>query len=346
VEHLGSGFQQHVHGLARPQLPGPFPDIADVASLPGRLASWHRHTTKGQLIDARRSTVELSWGPVSYLEWCNSPTSFEIDVVLLHGGGVDSAVLSWGGLGPRLAAAGYRVLAPDHPGYGQSPAAPWPATQQRLVGYVGEFVDAATAGSHVIAGLSLGAGMAIGHTLARPAAVRGAMLLGSYGLMPRLSDGPLSLPRQMLTWALLRCGLLDAMTRGLAASSTGMAWSVSSLVRDPAQRTPALMDQVMAAARSGHGFEAFAQWQREQILWNRLATDYRAQLPGFGPPALIVHGDRDSGVPVARAREAAALIAEAELKVVAGAGHWVQRDRPDAVAAAMIGFLHRVSATG
>jgi pimeloyl-ACP methyl ester carboxylesterase len=196
----------------------------------------------------------------------------------------------------------------------------------------------------VIGGLSLGGGMAIGHTLARPDTVRGAMLLGSYGLMPRLSDGPLSLPRQVLTWALLRCGLLDVMTRRLAASRWGMAWSMSSLVRDRAQRTPGLMDEVTTAARSGHGFDAFAQWQREQIHWNRLETDYRGQLPAFGPPALIVHGDRDSGVPVARAQEAAALIPDAELKVIAGAGHWVQRDRPEAVAAAMLAFLGRVSA--
>lgn len=266
-------------------------------------------------------------------------------VVLLHGGGVDNAVLSWAGLAPRLAAAGYRVLAPDHPGYGLSPPAPWPASQQRLVDYVGEFVAATTAGPHVIGGLSLGGGMAVGHALARPEAVRGVMLLGSYGLMPRLSDGLWSLPRQVLTWALLRGGLLGAMTRGLAASRAGMAWSMSSLVRDPAQRTTELMGQVMTAARSGCGFEAFAQWQREQIRWNRLATDYRSRLADVRPPTLIVHGDRDSGVPVARARAAAALIPDAELKVVAGAGHWVQRDQPDTVVAAILGFLDRVSAT-
>ena len=40
-------------------------------------------------------------------------------VVLLHGGGVDSASLSWGlTLGPL--AENHRVIAPDLPGYGQS----------------------------------------------------------------------------------------------------------------------------------------------------------------------------------------------------------------------------------
>ena len=262
-------------------------------------------------------------------------------MVLLHGGGVDSAELSWSGVGPRLAGAGHRVVAPDHPGYGHSPTAPWPATQEGLVGYVGDFVDRLEIGAHVVGGLSLGGGMAIGHTLARPDAVHGVMLLGSYGLMPRLSDGPLSLPRQVLTWVLLRSGLLTVTTRAVAGHRSALAWSMSSLVRDPARRTPELMAKVQAAASSGHGFETFAQWQREQIRWNGLRTDYRARLPEIVAPTLVVHGDRDSGVPVARARQAAALIPMAELVVVDDAGHWVQRDRPDRVVAAMLDFLGR-----
>lgn len=265
-------------------------------------------------------------------------------VLLLHGGGVDNAALSWGGVAPRLAQAGHRVLAPDHPGYGQSPAAPWPATQERLVAYVGDFAAALGLGRHVVGGLSLGGGIAIGHTLARPGDVSGTMLLGSYGLMPRLSDGPLSLPRQALTWALLRTGALAAMTRRLAGNRTALNWSISSLVRDAGQRTPELLDEVWAAAQSGDGFAAFAQWQRDQVQWNRLTTDYRDRLPNVQAPVLIMHGDQDSGVPVARARAAAALVPDVQLEVVAGAGHWVQRDQPDVVIAAMLGFLRRISA--
>ena len=264
-------------------------------------------------------------------------------VLLLHGGGVDNAALSWGGVAPRLAEAGHRVIAPDHPGYGQSPAAPWPATQRRLVAYVGEFADALGLGRHAIGGLSLGGGMAIGHTLARPGDVSGAMLLGSYGLMPRLSDEPLSLPRQALTWAMLRTGALTAMTRRLASNRAALNWSMSALVRDAGRRTPELLDQVWAAAHRADGFAAFAQWQRDQVRWNRLTTDYRDRLPTVRAPVLMVHGGRDSGVPVARARAAAALIPDAQLEVIAGAGHWVQRDQPDVVTAAMLGFLRRIS---
>jgi pimeloyl-ACP methyl ester carboxylesterase len=40
-------------------------------------------------------------------------------ILLLHGGGTDSAALSWGHLITRFAAT-HRVIAPDWPGYGES----------------------------------------------------------------------------------------------------------------------------------------------------------------------------------------------------------------------------------
>ncbi|MEE6166307.1 MULTISPECIES: alpha/beta fold hydrolase [unclassified Mycolicibacterium] len=284
-----------------------------------------------------RSVADLPSGPVSYLTW--APNRPAPAVVLLHGGGVDNASLSWGGIGPRLAQAGYRVIAPDHPGYGHSAPARLPVTQERLVAYVGELVDALGLQRYTIGGLSLGGGMTIGHVLDRPGGVTAAMLLGSYGVMPRLADGPLSGVRQAVTWAALRTGLLSAATTWVGGRRSAMARSMQALITDPTQLTDELMDEIMAAAGRAGGFEAFAQWQRDQVKWNRLRTDYTGRLASLTCPVLIVHGDRDSGVPVARARAAAAMIPNARLKVIAGAGHWVQRDRPDAVLDAMIEFL-------
>lgn len=285
-----------------------------------------------------RFTLELSSGPVSYLDF--HPDCPVGTVVLLHGGGVDSASLSWGEVGPRLAAAGFRVVAPDHPGFGHSPPAPWPLTQQRLVSYVGEFIDALDLDRYAIGGLSMGGGMALGHVLARPERTVALVLLGSYGLMSRASDGPLACVRQAVTWVMLRSGALALVGRWTARSPAMLAWSVkTALIRDPTRRTPELMAEVTAAVRHDSG--VFEQWQRDESGWNRLKTDYTPRLSLLQCPVLIIHGERDAGVPVARARAAAALIPHAELKVVAGAGHWVQRDRPAEVLAAMTEFLAR-----
>ncbi len=287
---------------------------------------------------ADRREIALPDVRVSYLSWTGPDPAGPV-VLLLHGAGVDSAELSWGQIGPGLAAAGYRVIAPDHPGFGHSPAAPWSMTQDRLVGYVGDFVDALALDRYAIGGLSLGGGMAIGHVLARPQRVERAMLLASYGLMPRLTDGPLSLPRQLATWLAVRSGLLESATRVLAGTGWTLDWSLAQIVRDPARRTPELTAAVRAATRSGRGMAEFAQWQRDQVRWNRQATDYTPALPGFARPALIIHGTGDTGVPWRRAVAAADLIPAATALILPGAGHWVQRDRPTEVLAAMTDFL-------
>jgi pimeloyl-ACP methyl ester carboxylesterase len=285
-----------------------------------------------------RSTIDLPWGPVSYLHWSPAGETTSV-VVLLHGGNADNASLSWGELGGRLADAGHRVIAPDHPGFGESPRAPWTATQDRLVAYVGEFVEALGLQEYAIGGLSLGGGLTIGHVLARPERVTGAMLFGSYGLQSRLTDGWLSLPTQVLTWLALRTGLLGLAQEAYARSPRLLAGGMRQIVRSPDRLTADLLAQITVAARRKDARAAFEQWQRDQVLWNRTRTNYLRRLQDFAPPTLVVHGSRDSGVPLARAREAAARIPDARLLVVDGAGHWVQRDRPDLVTPAVVRFL-------
>lgn len=289
-----------------------------------------------------RTTVTVPWGPVSYLDWSPGAGSTST-VVLLHGGGVDNAELSWGEVGARLAAGGHRVIAPDHPGFGESPRAPWVATQDRLVAYVGEFVNALGLDRYAIGGLSLGGGLSIGHVLDHPERVTGAMLLGSYGLMDRQVAGPLALPAHVLTWLMLRTKFLSLAQRAYGKNRRLLARGMREIIRDPAQLTDELLDELMAAAQREDGQVAFEQWQRDQVLWNRTRTNYTPQLDRFARPALVIHGDRDTGIPVARARAAAERIPDAKLLLVRDAGHWVQRDRPDIVIPSMLDFLDRVN---
>lgn len=287
---------------------------------------------------AERTTVEVTGATASVLTWSPAKPAGPA-VLLLHGGGADSAELSWGEVGSALADAGYRVIAPDHPGFGRSPRAEWPVTQDHLVQYVGELVDALGLVDYAIGGLSLGASLTLGHLLDRPGSARGALLLGCYGVMPRLYDGPLSSLSHFSVYLLLRTGLLAAMTRAYARSPAAMERGLRAIVRDPAARTPELVQAVVDEAASGTGMTTFAKWQRDQVLWNGVRTDYSGRLGSIQTPTLVVHGDHDTGVPLARARDAAALLPDATLLTVPGAGHWVQRDRPDLVIPAMRDFL-------
>ena len=292
-------------------------------------------------MEPRRAQVTVADAEISFLEWRPTEESGST-VLLLHGGGADSAELSWAEVGPALAASGHRVIAPDHPGFGHSPRADRPLTQERLVAHVGALVDELDLADYAIGGLSLGGGIALGHLLAQPGRARGAILLGCYGLMPRLADGPLGGLTQFTTFILLRAGALSAMTRRYLRDRRAMERGLRDLVRDPDARTPELVDAVLAEAASGTGTAAFAEWQHDQVLWNRLRTDYTARLTSIRTPTLFVHGDRDGGVPIARIRSAAERMPDATLLRVPDAGHWVQRDRADIVIPAMLAHLQRI----
>ncbi|WP_091033739.1 alpha/beta fold hydrolase [Microbacterium oxydans] len=295
-------------------------------------------------MDARRTIIDLPHAPVSALEW--RPTAETgLPVLLLHGGGADSAELSWDEVGPALAQAGHRVVAPDLPGFGHSPRAGWPLTQELLVRHVGELVDALDLTDYAIAGLSLGGGMTVGHLLDQPGRARTAVLLGCYGLMPRLADGFRGRITHLTSFLLLRSGLLAAMTRSYARNRSALERGLRDLVRNPEARTPELVDAVLAEAAGGTSLETFGEWQRDQVLWNRLRTVYTDQLAGIRTPTLLVHGDRDTGVPLARIETAAALLPSGSLRPIPGAGHWVQRDRPDLVIPAMLEQLRRDDAS-
>lgn len=287
----------------------------------------------------RRTTIELDAGTVSTLEWGverGRPT-----IVLLHGSGFDSAAMSWSQLGPALADAGYRVLAPDHPGYGESPSASWPAHLDQSARFVDEFIAAVVDGDYVLGGLSFGGALAIQHALTRPARLRGLLLLASYGIMPRIGSGLFGSAGHALTWAATRSGLVAALTPFTARNRRLMQLSLRNLIHNREQLTPAMLDEISAAAAAPGAGTAFAQFQVNEIGRRGLRTDFSARLGELDLPVLVVHGSRDVGVPVAHARAAASRIPDAELLIVAGGGHWVQRDRPDEVHPVILDFLER-----
>src|SRR5499427_4082566 len=109
-------------------------------------------------------------------------------LVLLHGGGLDDAQLSWAPVWPALTGHA-QLLAPDLPGYGGSPLGQTAPTLEGYQAWLLAFLDAAGLQRAVLAGLSLGGGIALRTALDAPARVAGLVLLAPYGVSPRLPGG-------------------------------------------------------------------------------------------------------------------------------------------------------------
>jgi pimeloyl-ACP methyl ester carboxylesterase len=56
-------------------------------------------------------------------------------------------------------------------------------------------------------------------------------------------------------------------------------------------------------------------------------------------PVMILWGEQDRWIPIERGRELAVRIPTATLRCVPDAGHLVQEDAPEAIVAALLGFL-------
>ena len=102
------------------------------------------------------------------LHWYGAGEKSGSPVVLLHGGGVDSAWLSWKLTLPALAKA-HLTIAPEMPGYGQSDRpANFTHTVDAYVEVVRQLMDALDIKQASLCGVSLGGAIAIGFALAHP----------------------------------------------------------------------------------------------------------------------------------------------------------------------------------
>lgn len=256
-------------------------------------------------------------------------------VVLLHGGGLDSALLSWKLAIPALAAAGYHVYAPDWAGYGKSAPPQQTYSISLLVETLYRLFAAWGLERAAVVGISMGGGAALGFTLAHPTFVSKLVLIGAYGLQDRA-------PFHRLSYFLVRIpGIAALTTATLRMSHAALRASLKNILHRPEAMTDELLNEVAEASRHPHAFRMFNQFQRSEIQWNSVRTCFMPRLHEIKQPVLIAHGDNDAGVPVGDAKEAANRLPNAELHIFENAGHWTQRDDPARFNALLVEFLGR-----
>lgn len=254
-------------------------------------------------------------------------------VVLLHGGIVDSARLSWGGvLEPLAAELGRPVLAPDLPGYGDSdrPVAAYSTAYH--VEMVRSFLDALGIGRVDLCGLSLGGGVALGLALADDRVER-LVAVDSFGLGTDLPSG-------QLTWAVAQVRALNRLSIALLRRSSRLRRaSLAGLVADPDSLPEEVYPLFADLLEREDPGRAFRQWRAAEVTRRGYATTYVPLLPELQQPTLFVHGAEDEVFPARWSREAAELAPEGEYAELADCGHWPPRERPERFVELVADFL-------
>ena len=269
--------------------------------------------------------IEVKGARMSYLAaGAGSP------IVLVHGLG--GSATNWSELAPLLART-HRVIAPDLPGHGGSEPLVAVAGLQSFADSVYAVMEHEGAVPAPVVGHSLGGLVAVRLALRRPEAVSALVLAGSAGL----SIGA-RWARDLLTaFTIVRPGRLAGRYRTLVARSPALRRLVFGFVSvaDPVGLTDLAVEGFLAG-QVLHTDTASA--------WRALRDDDpRAELERLRVPTLVLWGAEDAQLPLDDAFEYARRL-RAPLRTIAGCGHLLIGERPDACAHAINDFLRTSSA--
>lgn len=245
-------------------------------------------------------------------------------VLMLHG--IGGARWIWGeegsGTGPALAAAGYRALAIDLPGYGDS-AALQPVHMDHFVAAARAVMGQEAATHTVLLGHSMG-GMVVQELLARaPGGVDGVVLACTSAAFGK-PDGA-----WQAQFIAERLAPLDA--------GVGMAGMAARLV--PALVSPAAPAAALATAQRLMAKVPEATYRA--ALCAIAAFDRREAVAAIAVPTLLLAAEHDRTAPPAVMQRLAGRVRGAEYVCLALAGHMANLEVPLAFNGALLSFLQR-----
>jgi len=254
--------------------------------------------------------------------------------VLLHGGIIDAAHVSWGAVIEPLA-EDCHVVAPDLLGYGESALPPGPYPVSRHVDAIEGAVDQLPLDEPTVVGLSLGGAVGLGLALRRPNLVDDLLLIDSYGLGRELPNG-------LLSYALARVQLFNKVAIALFRRNRRITRaSLGGIVADMDALPEDAVDAVFEEVQRPTAGVAFRRFRSAEVTRTGYRTVFVDELPDLTVPTRLLHGAADEVVPLAWAERAADRIPESELVVLDDCAHWPPREAPETVVEHVREIAHR-----
>ncbi|WP_412520739.1 alpha/beta hydrolase [Actinomadura madurae] len=245
-------------------------------------------------------------------------------VLLLHGGlPGSSGTAGWRFMAPFLGANGFRVYAPDMPGFGLSDTRPehQPTTLASHADFIHEFVTALALEKFHIAGNSMGCINTVNYVVAHPERILSfALIAGDIGDVQPLTDRPG--PKIIPSWEGTREGMRSLMA--------------SIIYREEAIGDDLVEMRYLAATRHKATHEAF--WpsilEYDRIIpWRDANTAARlvtkGRLDTVTLPGIYLYGTEDVLTPVEWGYEQEKALPNVQFFYPEECGHQGQTDRPD-----------------
>ena len=291
-------------------------------------------------------------------------------VLLCHGW--PELSYSWRHQIPAIAAAGFRVAAPDMRGFGRT-SAPAEIDAYSIFDLVGDMVALVAALGEkqaVIVGHDWGAPVAWHAAMFRPDVFTGVAGLSvpppvrgrgrpldslresgisnfywQYFQTPGVAEGELERDVELTMRTLLGRGFSDPSTSLFVQENQGFLGDVSTITPLPDWLSEAELSYVSDIYRRT-GFRGGLNWYRNiDRNWELTAPWQGAQIV---QPSLFIAGANDAVVTgligARRVSDMERVLPNLKQKlIIDGAGHWIQQERAAEVNAALIAFLKKIS---
>ena len=268
------------------------------------------------------------------LEWRGTPLRYAVGgagppLVLVHGLG--GTIENWRALAPPLAAS-HRVVVPDLPGHGHSPPLPEARDVDSLADAVVAIAEAEEICRAVWIGHSLGGVVSLRAAVRRPDAVRGIVLAAAAGIGSASRAAEVTL------------ALLGVARPGRLIAPHRRAWARSRLGRRAAFGWWGVADPDGLDPEQAEAFLVGPAHHTDVRQAGRalLVSDPRGELERVTCPCLCLWGASDNWVRPEDGMEYARRL-RAPLRTIAGCGHLLIGERPDACLAAIRDFVDSLS---
>ena len=253
------------------------------------------------------------------------PRDDPIPIVLIHG--TSASLHTWDGWVAALSPH-RRVIRMDLPGFGLTgPAPDADYSMTRYSGFMRDLLDLLKLNEVVMAGNSLGGGIAWQTALAHPTRVRQLILVDATGYPLQPQSMPIGFRLAQIAW-------LAPVTQKILPRSMIEA-SVRNVYGQPDKVSPALVNRYYELTlREGN---RASLTQRFQYRSNDAAL--AGQISQLRLPTLVLWGSEDRLIPPDHAQRFQQAIAGSELQVFEGLGHVPHEEDPQATVQAVNNFL-------
>jgi len=273
-------------------------------------------------------------------------------VILLHGFPDD--VRAFDGVAPPLVKAGYRVLVPYLRGYGptrfRDPSAPRMAEQAAIGQDLIDFADALSLPRFAVAGYDWGGrAAAIGAAL-HPDRVRSAVLIGGYTIQNTITAQPPAPPEaEARIWYQYYFNT-ERGRAGLAANRRNICRALWRMWSPSWQFTDETYDRTAASFDNPDFVDVVIHSYRHRIMNApgeprfKAIEEQLARRPKIECPAITLYGAEDGiARPAAEPSPAERTVLPSLVarRVIPGVGHFMPREKPEAVSSALLELLAR-----